>query len=64
MALLWRRPASVAPVRPLALAWELTYGTGTTLKNKNKRKETMAEIMEKDRNLQIPELSEPEMEQI
>ena len=33
---LWRRPASVAPIRPLA--WEPPYATGVGLKKKNKNK--------------------------
>ena len=33
---LWRRPAAVAPGRPLA--WELPYATGVALKEKTKKK--------------------------
>ena len=29
---LWRRPAAVAPIRPLP--WELTYASGAALKKK------------------------------
>ena len=35
LALLWRRLAAVAPIRPLA--WELPYATGTALKKKKKK---------------------------
>ena len=31
---LWRKPAAVAPIRPLA--WELPYATGAALKSKKK----------------------------
>ena len=31
---LWRRPAAVAPIGPLA--WEPSYAKGAALKNKNK----------------------------
>ena len=37
LALLWRRLAAVAPIRPLA--WELPYATGTALKKKKKKRE-------------------------
>jgi len=33
---LWRRPAAVAPIQPLA--WELSYATGATLPKKKKKK--------------------------
>ena len=33
---LWRRPAAVAPIRPLA--WEPPYAVGVALKSKNKQK--------------------------
>ena len=33
---LWRRPAAVALIRPLA--WEPPYATGVVLKSKNKNK--------------------------
>ena len=36
MLWLWRRPAAVAPIRPLA--WEPPYATGMTLKRQNKKK--------------------------
>ena len=32
---LWRGPAAVAPIGPLA--WELLYAMGAALKNKNKK---------------------------
>ena len=32
---LWRRPAAVAPIRPLA--WEPSYAMGAVLKNKTKK---------------------------
>ena len=32
---LWRRPAAVAPIGPLA--WELIYAGGMALKNQNKQ---------------------------
>ena len=35
-ALLWRRPAAVAPIR--LLAWEPPYAAGTTLKSKKKER--------------------------
>ena len=34
---LWRRPAAVALIRPLA--WELTYAAGVVLKKKKRKKE-------------------------
>ena len=34
---LWRRPAAVAPIRPLA--WEPPYAEGVALKSKSKTKE-------------------------
>ena len=34
---LWHRPASVAPIGPLA--WEPPYATGVALKNKTKQKQ-------------------------
>ena len=34
---LWRRPAAVAPIRPLA--WELQYAAGAALKSKKKEEE-------------------------
>ena len=37
---LWHRPATVAPIQPLA--WELPYATGVALKTKKKeRKESI-----------------------
>ena len=38
---LWRRPAAVAPIRPLV--WELLYATSAALKSKRKRKERKRE---------------------
>jgi len=34
---MWRRPAAVAPIRPLA--WEPPYAVDTALKSKKKKKE-------------------------
>ena len=36
LAWLWRRPAAVALIRPLA--WELTYAAGVVLKKKKRKK--------------------------
>jgi len=36
LALLWRRPAAVAPIRPLA--WEPPYVAGVALKKKKAKK--------------------------
>jgi len=41
---LWRGPAAIAPIRPLA--WELPYATGTALKRQKTKKK-------KERNSQI-----------
>ena len=38
---LWRRPAAVAPIRPLA--WELPYATGAALKSQKKKKKKRKE---------------------
>ncbi len=35
---LWRRPAAVAPIQPLA--WELSHATGAALKSKKKKKKS------------------------
>ena len=35
---LWCRPATVALIQPLALAWGLPYAVGTTLKKAKKKK--------------------------
>ena len=35
---LWCRPATIAPIRPLA--WELPYAAGVALKSKKKKKKT------------------------
>ena len=38
---LWRRPAAIAPIRPLA--WEPPYATGVALKTNKKKKKERAE---------------------
>ena len=37
---LWHKPASAAPIRPLA--WELPYVTGVSIKRKKKKKESQS----------------------
>ena len=40
---LWRRPAAIAPVLPLA--WELPYATGVALKKQKKKKKIILESL-------------------